>query len=481
MRAHRLIALLVGLALLGLAGCGGGGEGDSSSSAAPPNPEKAARAKPPEFNPEAKYNGRTALEYAAGLSDLNPRVQIEALENIEKFGVDGLAVREQVRALVDSAREDDVKIVALETLAAMQAPEESAILRKKLADPILSATDRTYGYLLRGANELGIDEATLRADVVKIAEANPAHGARLMRLGGLPKAAQDDLTKAVFESDHDEATTRYFLQNLTTLAFLDDTQRIAYIKAKRPVASKMAGALQPVLLQMGGEEAMNLALELAAINGQGFAQHRFPLMIQFVAQGGVDPAKVMAQMVEETRSVQTQQQIDQHTSYMESLANQVRATAQRDEEMRISKALMNHEISAADAQAARQKYRTEGLDDPRVAATDAAYIDALDKMITDGPTEMHQALAVARLIGFVQRNQDVKLAQLEPVFAALTDASMPEIVRGTAGQQLQATTRSEERRVGKECRSRCRKSCAARRASSCRPRRTTSPSAMPRA
>ena len=82
MRAHRLIALLVGLALLGLAGCGGGGEGDSSSSAAPPNPEKAARAKLPEFNPEAKYNGRTALEYAAGLSDLNPRVQIEALENI---------------------------------------------------------------------------------------------------------------------------------------------------------------------------------------------------------------------------------------------------------------------------------------------------------------------------------------------------------------------------------------------------------------
>ena len=235
MRAYAIVVVLGCL----LCGCGddgsgsGAGGGSSSSSASLPT-----------HNPDAKFNGKGVLEYAAQLSDLNPAVQQRALNSIRKFGVDGLPARDKVRALVDSSAAPTIKVMALSVLAGMKDPDAQSLVRQKLADPEFSDKDVAYRGLLRGTKELGVDEATLQADLLAIYAKNPAHAVRLMKMRALPASVQNALAKTVFESDHDAATTQFFMQNLTTLHFLDDAQRVAYIKAHPAEASKQGQRAQ---------------------------------------------------------------------------------------------------------------------------------------------------------------------------------------------------------------------------------------------
>ena len=153
--------LLLALPLLVLTACGGS--------------DDPADAPLPDYNPDAKFNGKTVMEYAQGLDDLNPRMQLTALQAIAKFKVDGLPARDKVKAALEASKDDRVKLAALAVLSEMKAPEAHHLIREKLRDPKFFESARSYGQLLSGAKQVGVDEAALKGDVLKLAGSNRAH------------------------------------------------------------------------------------------------------------------------------------------------------------------------------------------------------------------------------------------------------------------------------------------------------------------
>ncbi|MFG0276145.1 MAG: hypothetical protein ACF8QF_13920 [Phycisphaerales bacterium] len=373
------------------------------------------------------------------LSDLNPDVQGEALAALGRFGVDALPAREQVRAVVTSNAPELIRFMALAALQSMQDPDAGATALGALADPEFSADQRAFGDLIQASLEIAGEEAVHGA-VLGLATTDRAHATTLMTMNGLPTQTQTALEAAIFSGEHDERAVAHFLARLTVLDFLDDDARIAYINAHRAEAAANLGRTQQALLAIGTEEAMDLTLTLLASRGQAFPQQTAPVMRQFVVQGAVAPEVVIGRMAEWSRTSAEQGMIEEPLAQVNALIGDLRTAGQRAEEQRIAQALRDQEMSSADAQAARQRLRTSGPDDDRYRAAQGAYVELLHALVREGPTETHQAVGVLYLVPYAQGGPAASaIASLAPVFDALSDASTPDVVRATAGQQLQQT------------------------------------------
>lgn len=97
-------------------------------------------------------------------------------------------------------------------------------------------------------------------------------------------------------------------------------------------------------------------------------------------------------------------------------------------------------MSSAEATEARARLRTEGPDDERFAAAQQGYVDLLHSFVREGPSETHQAVGVLYLVPYAQSGPaGSAIETLGPIFEALSHPSTPDVVRATAGQQLQQT------------------------------------------
>lgn len=447
-----LLTITVALA----AGCGGGGadenapassatttdgERPAATNAAPSTPPRSTsrRADLPEHNPDATFSGKTAVEWGAMLSDLNPDVQGEALVALGQFGVDALPAREQVRAVVTSRAPELIRFMALATLQEMQDPDAGATALAALLDPAFSDDPRMFGDLIQASLEIAGEEALDEA-IDGLAATDLAHATTLMTMNGLPAPTQTALERAIFEADHDERAAQHFLARLTALEFLDDAQRVAYINAHRAEAAANLGRTQQALLAIGTEEAMDLSLTLMASRGQAFPQQTAPVMRQFVVHGEVAPSIVIDRMAEWSRTSTEQSMIETPLAQINALIGDLRTAAQRVEEQRIAQALLDQQMTSAEANEARARLRSEGPDDDRYHAAQQGYVDLLHALVREGPSETHQAVGVLYLVTYAQNGPaGSAIETLGPVFDALSHPSTPDIVRGTAGQQLQQT------------------------------------------
>lgn len=443
------LAVVSCLLALPLSGCGGDGEPEATSApaasdapaqqASRPARDRAASVSLPQHNPDATFSGRTALEWAAQLSDLNPDVQGEALAALGRFGVDALPAREQVRAVVTSRAPELIRYMALATLREMQDPEAGATALAALVDPAFSDRPAAFGELIQAALELAGEQA-VHQKVVGLAGSDLAHATTLMTMNGLPAATQGALERAVFESEHDGRAVAHFLGRLTALEFLDDAARVAYINAHRAEAAANLGRTQQVLLAIGTEEAMDLTLTLLASRGQAFPQQTAPVMRQFVVQGKVAPSVVIDRMAEWSRVSTDQSMIEEPLAHINALVGDLRTAGQRAEEQRIAQALRDQQMSSAEAQEARARMRAGGPGDDRYAAAQRGYVDLLHSLVREGPSETHRAVGVLYLVTYAQNGPaDSAIETLGPVFDVLSHPSTPDVVRGTAGQQLQQT------------------------------------------
>lgn len=547
MRHHPAwVNVVVVVCAMVLGGCGGGDDGGAAGDAAAvggatptADAARAVRQWLPEHNPDARYGGKTVLEYAEGLIDLNPEVQLEALMFIGEFGVDGLPAREQVRDLVNNPRADEmIRLFALGVLHEMQAPEATPLAREKLADPEFSNDLDTYADLISGlVHEAGIDTATIRTDLLAIARADLDHATRLMMLDNVPEEAHEALVRAVFEADHNERARDYFVQNLAGLTmlgdeprlnyvvgfvetdpgfatqlmtrqqlpaqaqqaltravfesdhndqardyllnrfaqldFIDEEARIAYMDrlvetdferaaqlmmrrtlpdafqtrlvrailairdASLPVtqthndqimvfffqqmahmdflepdekfqfvADNSAYASRPnirphahrVLLSVATPEAMRRVTNDLVMN----PPQKYQMMIQF-AQAGVDPIHVFDEMLRDFNESTQEDSISQTGAYLDLLTRQIGA---RTDEGR---------------------------------ALEAHFITTMSGLITEAESPVHGAIAALYLVNFAKEAPEVSvLRPLEAVFAVLGNTEAPDVVRGTAGEQLKA-------------------------------------------
>ncbi len=477
--------LVVVALVLALGGCGGSSSDEPA--AGPPDATRAARQRLPDHNPEARFGGRTVLEYAQGLNDLNPRVQFEALSNIAEFGVDGLPARDLVRDLVNNPRaEDFIRLAAIGVLHEMQAPEATPLAREKLMDPGFSRNLETYQDLLDGLiKEAGLDVATLRSDLLALARTDLDHATRLMMFENMPTEAREALIRAVFEANHGQQARDFFLRNFAQLHFIEEPLRFAYID--RLVESDLDQAIQLMtwrslptefqsrlvrailairdpslpVTQTHSDQAMTFFFQnmaqmdflepeekyqfvadnspyasrpnvrplahqvlLSVATRQAMRRvtndlvtnppQKYRMMIQF-AQAGVDPIHVHDEILRDVNESTEQRGIGESLAYLELLAVEVGRSASNK----------------------------------RAAGLREHFIKTMREMIADGSTEMHRALAAAHLVSFVGTLRDIPITPaLDPVFAVLRDESAPEIVRGTAGSQLQESAAALAARDG---------------------------------
>jgi hypothetical protein len=453
-RLHSRWSLLFVTCAMTAAGCGGGSGDDApapatgrdapntsapSRDASPPPAAAPVASGLPAHNPEATYSGKTAAEWGAMLSDLNPEVQGEALAALGQFGVDALPAREQVRAVVTSRAPELIRFMALATLQSMEDPDAGATVLAALADPGFSDDPRMFGDLIQASLEIAGGEA-VHASVLALAGSDPAHATTLMITNQLPAPTQTALEEAIFNSEHDGRAVTHFLARLTALAFLDDAARVAYINAHRAEAAANLGRTQQALLAIGTEEAMDLTLTLLASRGQAFPQQTAPVMRQFVVQGKVAPQVVIGRMAEWSRVSNEQSMIEEPLAQVNALIGDLRTAGQRAEEQRIAQARMDQTMTNDEVQAARARLRAEGPDDERYRAAQGAYVDLLHSLVREGPSETHQAVGVLYLVPYAQSGPPASAIEtLEPVFEALSHPSTPDVVRATAGQQLRQT------------------------------------------
>jgi len=382
----------VGLCVFAIAGCGGDESGDG------PNPEVAAEADLPEFNADAKYSGKTALEYAAGLNDLNPRIQIQALQALSRFKVDALPARDAVKKLLASDASDQVKLGCLAVLTDMKAPEANALFRQKLADPKFFKGRGAYATLLTGSKKAGIDPATLKADLMKLADSDPDHAMTLLATRRAPGEAEQALAQKIFEAEHGEAATAYFLSRLAQLQFLDDAARIAYMRKVNHIVTRNPRNAQQTLLQMGSEEAMDYSLQLQT----GNAAQRYAIMLQFATRK-VDPLKVLALLMADAKAAKTSAAINTPCTHIDSL---VRGMVMRK--------------------------------NPQADAAQTKVAEFYVALVVEGPLDEHRGLGITRVINLVQTKPKMPMSTLDPIYAICVDPAAKPALRIAVAKTLGA-------------------------------------------
>ena len=414
----RQLLSLCALALIvpGLLACG-----DPNAEAARDDPERMARQAVPEHNPEATYEGRTARQHAERLSDLSHMRQLAALRDIAAMGVHGLPAREAIHDLIDgiAARDlhprvaDEVELVALGTLHAIQAPEAPAMLRQRILDPGYSDRTDTYGRLIGAAVDTGMDPQSLGADVTGLAASDPGHAARLLRTETLPDTVQAALAQTLFPLDHDEDTARFFLERLADFDFLDHAQELDYVRSHRALASANSRATRDLLVSIGTEEALDLALDIGDTTAV-----REPQLVGRFAQSKMGPERAMGRMLEAAMTAETPETINAATNSMG----------------RLTQAL---------ARPFKGREPEPGTPELNLGTVHALQVGALTRLIQEGPSVEHRSLGVESLGQYLRNDREVPVnPALDPIFAI---ASSPEHGREAmlnAQQTLQRTVTS---------------------------------------
>ncbi len=247
-----LVVLLMGMALT------------SPLSVAAPDPDAMARQPLPEHQADATYRGKTAMEHAEALIEPSRLKRILALERLQEIGVDALPARDAVRYVFEQGdteglaprQLDRVRVAALKTLFAMQAPEAEALLREAILDPAFSEHSSIYRHLVLGAVEMGIDEATLPADMLALADEDGAHAARLMATEVLPEMVLHSLAEALFHQEHGATASRFFLSQMGELDVVDDASWLAYVRDHAGLAKENPGEVLAALADIGTRDAL---------------------------------------------------------------------------------------------------------------------------------------------------------------------------------------------------------------------------------
>lgn len=367
----------------------------SASEYAPPDPETAAQKPVPEHDTEATLRGKSAIEHASSLAAPDMVFRLMALQALIEMGPDALPAREVVRFVAEhgdtaefsDARIDELRLGALSTLYAMQAPETVDLLRSKIIDPDYLSRDRAYAGLLSAATQVGIDHETLTRDLTSLLDTAPDHAERLMALDALPALVQSALEVVVFEAPHGDVATRHFLGRLSEMTTLDDTARIAYVLDNQAVAGSDPSQSRDMLAAIGTEPALDAALAIAPLEGP----RRYNLIASF-ADGPMPLEHVTARLMQEMDTVAGGQEIGQVVSILERML------------------------------------RDDGT---------LLFSDAMSRLITAGPTPAHRAVGIQRQVLYLQRNPNADAAAaLRPVFALLGDAAAPSEARIAADRAL---------------------------------------------
>ena len=116
-------------------------------------------------------------------------------------------------------------------------------------------------------------------------------------------------------------------------------------------------------------------------------------MIQFATQGSVEPKTVMDTILADAKAAQSQQLIDEATSFMDLLVRQTTQTEKAAVSQQISQDLYDKKIDQATATEKRQALNKEPAG-PKSEAAIAMYVEAMNDLISNGPTDTHKALGV---------------------------------------------------------------------------------------
>ena len=235
---------------MAFAGCGGSGD-DSSSSA---SSSKAM----PKIDKGATYNGRTVDEYAVGLNDLNPQVRLQALRDIAKFGVNGLAVRDQIRKIVLEDPDHSLRIGALGGLVRMQDPKAGDLYVEVLGNPEYTNSDQMWYELTRGAKE-ALPGDRLEKELRKIAENNQEHAERLLNLR-TKTAIHLPLSKVLMDKQISGRSMNVIMAYLPQMD-ISEKDKINFIKKNIDSMPSKTAAIQAIAA-IPGELALETTLSM---------------------------------------------------------------------------------------------------------------------------------------------------------------------------------------------------------------------------
>jgi hypothetical protein len=376
----------------------------------PPDPDAMAATSVPDHDPAAMHGGKAAVEHAEDLGDDRSLRRRMALQALAEMGVDALPARDVVRFVAEHGGEpgmtdaatDELRIGALSVLVSMQAPEAEDLLRQKILDPEYLARGDSYATLLEAAGQIGIDADTLRHDLRGLLDTTPEHASRLMLLDSLKAPVQTALQEAIFNRDHDEAATLHFLANLPALDFLDDAEKVAYVVGHRDLAERQANQTRDVLVAIGTDAALDIALELDA--DRGFARHQ---TISRFAAGPMPVQQVAGHLLAEARAQSSEQEISHVLSSFEGMVRDL----------------------AADAPSTKNRTEYRQI-----------FTRANSDLIEEGPTDAHRIVGIQRQVLYLQRHEDLRLASsLDPIFDLLESGGVSPAVHNAAARSLRQT------------------------------------------
>lgn len=264
-RATRRLVLIAGASALSLVGCGDGEDGSagvdapgSRSDAAASRADDSSRRGAPEFDPDARYNGKTLDEYASGLDDLNASVRERALEDILNFGVNAYPLRQRMQTMASSDTEDELRAGAVAALYVMEDPGADAFVLERLRDSQAFQTDRGWRLLLRIAVE-EIEPEQLVEVARDIAEENTAHAERLLGVGG-PSVFRESLAMSLMPRDHSDQAVALIFQMLSSMD-VTPSEQIAYVEQNHDRLADPNAALS-ALRAIGTAGAFEAALRI---------------------------------------------------------------------------------------------------------------------------------------------------------------------------------------------------------------------------
>ncbi len=384
-----------------LVGCGGdGSEGDPSSTS--------ASKSMPKYDKGATYNGRTVEEYAAGLSDLNPQVRLQALRNIAQFGVNGLAVREQVKKIVLEDAEHSLRVAALGGLVHMQDPKAGDLYVEVLGNPQFTDSDQIWYELTRGAKE-SLPGDRLEKELKRIANKNQEHAERLLNLRTKTEMHLP-LSKVLMDKKVSGRSMNVIMSYLPRME-ISDKQKIDFIKNNIENLPSKTTAMQAIAA-IPGELAFETTLSMIREDSS------IPLtdaLNVLYSKSSEDMPRIMAFMADLSEaSGRSQQELQQICQRMSSIIDQRRGRA------------------------------AQGQIDPYVEAVNV-YFSELGELTKNDSSDVRSVSAMYILNRFSKFDFVMNFSYfdgldmesfLKPVFDILANES-EEIVLGTALSQLE--------------------------------------------
>ena len=262
-----LVGVLSMSATLWIGGCGGesaeAGSSDSAARAtAPAERPRIEKADEPEYDPEARYDGKTLDEYAAGLGDLNRAVRIRAMQSVLRFGPNAYPLKDRMRKLAVEDPDEEVRASALVALFEMEDPDASEFTLERMRAPDAFESDRGWQMFLDvviGA----VDEGLYTYEAAQLAGDDPAHGENLLRIStnvSRSAALRRALAGAIVRQDHGDGTVVQLLAMIGDVGLSPDEQvdyvRSHYTRLPNPLTAVNA------LRAIGNERAFDASLAI---------------------------------------------------------------------------------------------------------------------------------------------------------------------------------------------------------------------------